>query len=181
MISGDLGFKLGHILSKTPCGRVPPPPASEEILKEILGEALKLDTESFQKVFRKLLRVCPKMGPKTVKIEVWRGSGRSWKRSWHENRLAGCLGRFWPILDRRGMPKMAARWPNLAPRWGQDRAKMAQDGAWLAILRLILAILGGLGSDLQKNGRSVKTNNSPAFWLHFGVLGGVLGGSWGVF
>ena len=123
------------MISKTPCGRVPPPPASEEILKEILREAFKLDTESFQKVFRKLSKMCPKMVPKTMKIEVWRGSGRSWGPPWHENRLGGCLGRFWPILDRRGMPKIAARWPNLAPTCGQDGAKMAQDGAWLAILR----------------------------------------------
>ena len=34
----------------------------------------------------------------------------------------------WPILDRRGEAKMAARWPNLAPRWSQDGAKMGQVG-----------------------------------------------------
>ena len=42
-------------------------------------------------------------------------------------------------------------------------------------------ILWGLGADLYKNGRSVKTNNTTMFWLHFGVLGGLVGGSWGVF
>ena len=95
------------------------------------------------------------MGPKTVKIEVWRGSGRSWKRSWHENRLAGCLGRFWPILDRRGMPKMAARWPNLAPRWGQDDAKMVPR------------------CDLCKKGRIIKMSTTMAFRPHFQDLGGL--------
>ena len=66
------------------------------------------------------------MEPETMKIEVGRGSGRSWKRSWHENCLGGCLGRFWPILDRRGEAKMAPRWP---PRWSQDGAKMGPRGA----------------------------------------------------
>ena len=59
------------------------------------------------------------------------------ERPWEGKCPRNCLDRFGPILDRRGMPKMAARWPNLAPRWGQDGAKMPQDGACLAILRPI--------------------------------------------
>ena len=111
------------------------------------------------------------MGPKTVKIEVWRGSGRSWKRSWHENRLAGCLGRFWPILDRRGMPKMAARWPNLAPRWGQDGPRWGLSGHLVADWGVILGILGRLGGDLCRNGRSVKMSVTMAFWPQIGCVG----------
>ena len=58
---------------------------------------------------------------------------------WEEKYPGGCLGRFWPIWDRRGMPKMAARWPNLSPRRGQNGAKMAQD------LGADWGFMGGLG------------------------------------
>ena len=36
----------------------------------------------------------------------------------------------WPIWDRRGMPKMAARWPNLGPRRSVDGAKLPKVGVW---------------------------------------------------
>ena len=95
-----------------------------------------------------------KIDPETWKIEAWRGSGRSWGRPLEEKCPGGCLGRFWPILDRRGEPKMAARWANLAARWGQDGAKMAQDRVWLAILRpvgeLSWVFLGVLGPIFAK-------------------------------
>ena len=66
---------------------------------------------------------------------------------------------------------------NLGPRWRQELPSWGQDGHLEAIWGVILSIFGGLGSDLEKNGRSVKTNNTTAFWLHFGVLGGLVGGS----
>ena len=123
--------------------------------------------------------MCPKMEPETMKIEVGRGSGRSWKRSWHENCLGGCLGRLWPILDRRGEAKMAARWPNLAPRWGQDGPRWGLSGHLVADWGVILGILGRLGGDLCRNGRSVKMSVTMAFWPQIGGLGGLVGGSWG--
>ena len=69
----------------------------------------------------------------------------------------------------------------LEPRWRQDPRSWGQDGFLEAIWGAIFTIFGGLRSDLLKNGRSVKTNNTTAYWLHFGVLGGLVGGSWGVF
>ena len=111
--------------------------------------------------------MCPKMVPKTMKIKIWRGSGRSRKRPWHENDLGACLGRFWPILDRRGMPKMAARWPNLAPRWSQGGANMAKQRAWVAILRPIGSYLAHFRSPL---GRSLLKWLTCKNEHHYGVL-----------
>ena len=34
-----------------------------------------------------------------------------------------------------------------------------------------MGILGGLGNDLRRNGRSIKMSTNIAFWLHFRVLG----------
>ena len=91
------------------------------------------------------------------------------------------FGRFWPASDR---PKCQ---PN-GPRWRQVGAKMAPrwpswalDGRLDATWGAIWSIFARLGSDLRKNGRSRKSNDSIAFWLYFGVLGGVVGGSWGRF
>ena len=63
----------------------------------------------------------------------------------------------------------------------QDGVKMGHVGLQMAVVtwRAILAILTDLGSDLCKNGRSVKSNNTTAFWLHFKVLAGLFGGFWG--
>ena len=38
---------------------------------------------------------------------------------------------------------------------------------------------GGLGGDLCRNGWSMKMSTTMAFWLHFRVLGGLVGGSRG--
>ena len=70
---------------------------------------------------------------------------------------------------------------NLEARWRQESPSWGQDGHLEAIWGAFWSIFGGLGSDLLKNGRSLKTNNTPAFWPHFGLLGGLVGGSWGVF
>ena len=58
-----------------------------------------------------------------------------------------------------------------APRWGLSGHLEVDWG-------LILSILGGLGGDLCRNGRSIKMSIALAFWLHFRVLGGLAGGSW---
>ena len=67
----------------------------------------------------------------------------------------------------------------LEPRWRQDGPSWALDGLPEATWRAVLSILRGLGSDLCKNGRSVKTNNTTTFWLHFGILAGLFGDSSG--
>ena len=76
---------------------------------------------------------------------------------------------------------MAQDVAKLEPRWRQDAPSWSQDGHLEAIWGAILKILGGLGRDLLKNGRSVKSNNTTTFLLHFGVLGGLVGGSCGAF
>ena len=58
----------------------------------------------------------------------------------------------------------------MAPRW----SKLGQDGHLEAIWEAILKIFDGLGGHLQKDDRSVKTNKAREFWLHFGVLGGLI-------
>ena len=69
--------------------------------------------------------------------------------------------------------KMGPRWRQDAPRWGLSGHLEADWG-------VILGILGRLGGDLCRNGRSVKMSTTMAFWLHFRVLGGLVGGSWGL-
>ena len=94
----------------------------------------------------------------------------------------------WPMLADLGRARIVENLTQMAkdgatrePRWRQDAPSWGQDGHLETIWGAILRIWGGLGSDLSKNGRSVKTNNTTAFWPHFGVLGGLVGGSWGVF
>ena len=70
---------------------------------------------------------------------------------------------------------------NLEPRWRQEPPSWGQDGHLEAIWEAILNIFCDLGRDLLKNGRSVKSDNSMTFWPHFGVLGGLVGGSRGRF
>ena len=144
-----------------------------------------------EKNYERVLKIVPKTG----KNQVWRGSGSFWGRPGGEKSLKSCPGKFWSILAALGSAKISPNWAKMGPSWSQDGAKFPQVGAKMAILRpswgqdghlepiwgAFLKILGGLGSDLSKNGRSVKTNNSTAFWPHFGVLGGLVGGSWGVF
>ena len=70
--------------------------------------------------------------------------------------------------------KMEPRWRQDGPSWAPDRHLEATGGA-------ILAILKGLGADFGNNGRHVKMTITMAFWPHFGLLGGLVGGSWGLF
>ena len=67
----------------------------------------------------------------------------------------------------------------LEPRWRQDPPSWSQDGHLEAIWGVILGILGRLGGDLCRNGRSVKMSVTMAFWPQIGGLGGLVGGSWG--
>ena len=85
-----------------------------------------------------------------------------------------------PRIDQN-LAQVAQDGAKLEPRWRQDAPSWNQDGHLEAIWGAILNIFGGLGSDLLKNVRSVKTDNTTTFWPHFGVLGGLVGGSWGVF
>ena len=73
---------------------------------------------------------------------------------------------------------MSPKWAKLGPRWRQDAPGWGQHGHLETIWGAILSILGGLGSDLSKNGRSVKTNNSTPFLVFFSGVGASSGGSW---
>ena len=77
--------------------------------------------------------------------------------------------------------KMAELGAKMEPRWRQDGPSWAPDRHLEASWGAILAILKGLGADFGKNGRHVKMSITMAFWPHFGVLGGLVGGSWGLF
>ena len=88
---------------------------------EVHRERSKLEAIIFQKSVQKAWKI----DPESQKINAWRRSGSSWGRLVEEKLPGGCLGRFWPIWDRRWMPKLAGRWPNLAPRWSTNDAKMA--------------------------------------------------------
>ena len=92
----------------------------------------------------------------------------------------------WPIWanfgqarDAQNGGKMAELGAKMGPRWGQDGPRWGLSGHLEADWGVILSILGGLGGDLCRNGRSIKMTTTIAFWLHFRVLGGLVGGSWG--
>ena len=102
---------------------------------------------------------------------------------WHENRLGGCLGRFLANFgqawDAPHCGKMAELGAKMGPRWGQDGPRWGLSGHLVADWGVILGILGRLGGDLCRNGRSVKMSVTMAFWPQIGGLGGLVGGSWG--
>ena len=87
-----------------------------------------------------------------------------WGASWRQD------GPRWRQVGQLGA-KMEPRWRQDGPSWAPDRHLEATGGA-------ILAILKGLGADFGKNGRHVKMSITMAFWPHFWVLGGLVGGSW---
>ena len=97
----------------------------------------------------------------------------------------------WPILadlgqarDAQNGGKIAELGAKMGPRWRQDGLRCSLSGQLDADWGVILGILVGLGGDLCRNGRSVKMSTTMAFWLHFRVLGGLVGGSkgqsWGI-
>ena len=101
----------------------------------------------------------------------WPCAGASWGDL---GVILGLLGSSWPcaeaswgdlgaVLGRLGSLFLV----KLAPRWGQDGAKMAQDRAWVAghleaNWGAILGTFGGLGDDLCKKCKSVKTTSPPS-------------------
>ena len=72
---------------------------------------------------KKLPKSFPKMDAKSMKIEVWEGSGRLW------GRLGSILEPRWRPRSPRGAPggakkpNIAPRWANLAPKWGPNLVK----------------------------------------------------------
>ena len=82
--------------------------------------------------------------------------------------------------DAQNGGKMAELGANMRPRWRQDGPRWGLPGHLDADWGVILSIFGGLGGDLCRNGRSVKMSTTIVFWLHFRVLGGLVGGSWGL-
>ena len=69
----------------------------------------------------------------------------------------------------------------MAPSWSRDEPSWAHDGHLEVIWKAIPTILKRQGDDLCKNGRCVKMSVTMAFWPQMEVLGGLVGGSWGVF
>ena len=85
---------------------------------------------------------------------------------------------FEAVLADFGQPwetQLGPIWANLGTSWEEVGAKMAQDGAKMAIVAPFLEaswfIFVDLGRDLCKNGRSVKTSNTPTLLLDFGGPG----------
>ena len=85
--------------------------------------------------------------------------------------LKAVLADFGRARIVENLAQMAQVGPKLEPRWRQDAPSYGQDGHLEATWGAIWSIFGGRGTDLLKNGRSVKTNNTTTFWPHFGVLG----------
>ena len=68
---------------------------------------------------------------------------------------------------------MAELGAKMGPRWRQDGPRWGLAGHLEATWGVILSILGGLGGDLCKKGRSIKMSTTMAFWLQNGDLGGL--------
>ena len=89
------------------------------------------------------------------------------------------LGRFGTGAGCQNGGKIAQLGAKMGQSWRQDDPRWGLSGHLGTNWGVIFSILGGLGSDLCRNGRSVKMSTTIAFWLHFRVLGGLVGGSWG--
>ena len=86
----------------------------------------------------------------------------------------------WPIWadfgqarDAQNGGKMAELGAKMGPRWRQDGPRWGLSGHLEATWGVILSILGGLGGDLCKKGRSIKMSTTMAFWLQNGDLEGL--------
>ena len=75
--------------------------------------------------------------------------------------------------------KMGPKWTQDVPSWQQVAPKMDHDSAKRCMLGSDWELLGGPGSDLWKNGRSVKTINILSLLVVFWGLGLPLGGPGG--
>ena len=85
----------------------------------------------------------------------------------------------WPIWanfgqarDAQNGGKMAELGAKMGPRWGQDGPRWGLSGHLVADWGVILGILGRLGGDLCRNGRSVKMSVTMVFWPQIGEVGG---------
>ena len=85
----------------------------------------------------------------------------------------------WQILADLGQARDAQNGGKMAELGGKRGPRWGLSGHLEADWAVILSILGSLEGDLCRNGRSVKMNTPMAFWLHFRVLGRLVGGSWG--
>jgi len=63
----------------------------------------------------------------------------------------------------QNLAQMGQNGAKLEPRWRQELPSWGQDGHLEAIWGAFLSIFVGLGSDLKKDGRSEKTDNTRAF------------------
>ena len=102
------------------------------------------------------------------------GRKRSRRLSWQ---IWADLGQ---ARDAQNGGKMAELGAKMRPRWRQDDPRWGLPGHLDVDFGGILSILGGLGDDLCRNGRSVKMSTTIAFWLHFQVLGCLVGGCWAI-
>ena len=96
-------------------------------------------------------------------------------------RLWGAVVTSWAVLalSLRHLGAVLARLgaifdANLDPRWRPNGPSWAQDGHLDAIWRAMLLILAGLWGDLCRNRKSLKTDDSTTFLLHFWSLGGLV-------
>ncbi len=127
--------------------------------------------------------------PETLKNRSRKLKNRCLEGVWEV--LGATLGRkmskrlSWPIWadfgqarDAQNGDKMAELGAKMAPRWRQDAPRWGLSGYLDADWGVIFGILGGLGGDLCRNAWSIKMSTTIAFWLHFRVLGGLVGSCW---
>ena len=118
-------------------------------------------------------KIVAKSSPNPSKIMLLAALGCSW----------GVLGRLGPVLGHLGVI-LGRSWGGLGA-WGQDDPRWGLGGHLEANWGTILGTFGGLGGDLCKKSRSVKTTNPPSLLVLFEVSGvslealvGYLGRSW---
>ena len=89
------------------------------------------------------------------------------------------LVNFGRARNDQNVAQMAQDGAKLEPSWRQDGPSWGQDGHLEATWGAILATFGGLGGDLCKKCRSVKTTNPPSLLVVFWGPGSSLGDSLG--
>ena len=87
------------------------------------------------------------------------------------------MANFGQARDTQNGGKMAELGAKMGPRWRQDGPRWGLAGHLEATWGVILSILGDLGADLCKKGRSIKMSTTVAAL----VTKWGLGGSWGVY
>ena len=95
-----------------------------------------------------------------------------------QNRLEADLARLGTGKNVPSGLNLAAK---LDPRWRQDGLSYASDNQLDELLGPSSDLFRHLRGDVCKKCGSVKTNNTRSFFMYFWVLGGLVGGSWGVF